>query len=517
MRAKILILLLFPFLTFSQEEAEAAETGVPEERVEVILGIDQIVELDFSADPRIEVGNQSILNYTFVPTNQQIILKGIRAGTSSMTVRDRAGNIKKRLIVTITATAKSAIVKKLRAHLDSVEGLEIKIVEGDVVIEGMIYVPKDIGKVVAILSGEEFEDVIRLIELAPQTQILVASRMQEEIQNGGHRDVTVRVVNDVFVLEGMVANAQAREDAGRRAQLLIPERLENLAQQFQATQGVAKPVIVNNITVNPPQERPEPVPKLVKITAQFVELTKSYKKAFGFSWRPLLSDQGGQISIGRPTHGDGEPSGGLTTRSSNTLSAVISNLFPKLNSGKSSGHFRLVQSGVVVTEDKKQTQISKTNQTTIITAGEQPISTPISTKFEVSVTPTILEKENIRLANLTVTIGAQQGDPSATINQTQSNTVSTNLIVKSRESAAVGGVVQRSTNTDYNGHGAPDIARQSPDSSGGISAQSLFSFIKSKDYTENKAQFVVFVTPEIIENASKDAQAIRRKFRRRGR
>lgn len=507
-----LCFLLFPSLLYGQDPA--GDTGAPpveEERLEVILGIDEIVQLDFAADARIEVGNEAVLNYTFVPSRQQVTLRGITGGTSSMIIRDRAGNIKKRLVVTVTATAKSAIVKKLRAHLSDVEGLEINIIEGDVVVEGLIYVPKDIGKVVAILSGNEYSSVIRLIELAPQTQTLVAQRMQEEVQGAGHKDVTVRVVNGVFVLEGVVDRPGAKADAQARAQLLLPERIESLAQQFQAVQGVPKPVLLNNIVENPPQDPPQPVPKMVKITAQFVEMNKDYNKAFGFSWKPLVSDSDSSITIGEAVDSSGTSTGeGITTNSSGGLSAVISNLFPKLNSGKSAGYVRSIQSGVALTEDKKPVSISKGGTTTIITEGsENPLRTNIQTTFSVNVTPTIMEKENIRLGDLNVDIQRELSSDSGGA-KTENNKISTNLIVKSKESAAIGGVVSKTSTTAYD--------RDSPTGGATIEGgQSLFSFVRGKNYTENKGQFVVFVTPEILENASDGVQDIRRKFRKRGR
>ena len=518
-------LLLFPALSLSQTPQinQAPETSQQSnvERVEVILGIDKIIQLDFPADSRIEVGNESVLNYTFIPTKQQITLKGIQGGESSMTIRDKVGDIRKRLVVTVTATDQARLVKKLKGHLKDIEGLEISIVEGDVVVGGMIYVPKDIGKIVAILSRQEYNNVIRLVELAPQTQLLVAQRMQEEIQKAGHKDVTVRVVNGVFVLEGVVTQEGARTEAVERAKLLLPEKIENLAQQLQAVQSPeGSTVILDNIIVTPPKDQPKPIPKLVKITAQFVELSREYNKVFGFSWRPLLTGSGGSVTIGRELqNGVGEganlvESGGLKTKSSRTLAATISNLFPKLNSAKSADYLRVIQSGVVVTEEKKSATISKTSTHTIITPGDTPLKTDITTGLTISVTPAILEKENIRLGDLSISISVRNSSDSSGA-KTQEDSIKTNLIVKSKESAAIGGIVQKVNRTlydkDFPGSG-DSVANEERQN-----LQSLFSFVRSKDHTKTNGQFVVFITPEVIESSSEGVQEIRRKFRKRSR
>ena len=123
-----------------------------------------------------------------------------------------------------------------------------------------------------------------------------------------------------------------------------------------------------------------------------------------------------------------------------------------------------------------------------------------------------------RSLNVSVNVGATLDSNSSGSNKTQQNTVKTILIVKSKESAVIGGILQKSTSTDFDKDfpGVNDTIEPSTNAVGEpVSAQSLFSFVKSKNYTEGKSQFVVFVTPEIIERASDGVQDIRRKFRRR--
>ena len=45
----------------------------------------------------------------------------------------------------------------------------------------------------------------------------------------------------------------------------------------------------------------------------------------------------------------------------------------------------------------------------------------------------------------------------------------------------------------------------------------LFSFLRSKSYISNRSQFVIFVTPELIESASEGTAEIKKKFRQRRR
>ena len=45
----------------------------------------------------------------------------------------------------------------------------------------------------------------------------------------------------------------------------------------------------------------------------------------------------------------------------------------------------------------------------------------------------------------------------------------------------------------------------------------LFNLLRSKKYVTSKSQYVVFITPEIIESATAGTEDIRKKFRKRTR
>ena len=129
------------------------------------------------------------------------------------------------------------------------------------------------------------------------------------------------------------------------------------------------------------------------------------------------------------------------------------------------------------------------------------------------VKPKVLEQEKIELGiNLKVNVAVPSGSAAPI---TTENSISTNVILKSKESAAIGGVVQNSSATDYDNTGN-DPAPQQPASGQSAGAGSpLFRLYRSKSYTTNKSQYVIFVTPEIIESAAAGTEEIRRKFRRR--
>jgi len=240
----------------------------------------------------------------------------------------------------------------------------------------------------------------------------------------------------------------------------------------------------------------------VKITAQFVELTKNYGKVFAFKWAPLMGQDNSQIQIGQTAQGN------VTSSSSGTLSATISNLFPKLNAAKTAGYARIIQSGMVITRDQKQASLNKQTRTPYsVGTGEFTKAAEATVGLILSVTPRILEQEKVEL-QLNFNVSVQVGSDASIVT---SNDINTNIVVKSKESAAMGGVVQNQSVTDYDKTDPAPINANA----GGQVASPLFRLLRSKNYTTSKTQFVMFVTPEVIESASTGTEEIRKKFRRR--
>ncbi len=479
---------------FAQDEADPNEQL---KEIEVIVGLEKIITLDFVPNSIIKIANENLVSYQLVPQKKQVLLTGVKAGDTSLTIRDLAGDIKARYLLKVTASDQSKVVVQLKELLGDVEGLEIGI-KGDLVyVGGQIVVPSDIGRVVVIL--DKYPDVLRLVELSPQTQLIVAKKIQDEIQKSNYKDVTVRVVNGIFWLEGVVNSDGEKTDVERLVTAYLPDQIQNLAIRTSSVQTIKKLPYLNLITVNE-KKKQEPIDKLFKITAQFVELTKAYDKTFGFSWTPVIGAGGGSIQVGKTA------GGGVTTSSQGTLAATISNLFPKLLSAKSAGHARILQSGIIIVKDQKTGTI--TRQTKIpfaIGTGDSTKSGTAVAGFTMAVTPKLLQEEKINLF-INLTVSATTGDQTPT---ELNNTVTTEVILKSKDAAVLGGVVSSKYTTDFD--------KDPPSEETIENGSPLFSFLKSKKYSTNRSQFVLFVTPEIIDSAATGASEIERKFRKRSR
>lgn len=500
----IAITLMFSALTLAQ--APATTPSVPNKDLEVAMGIDVIEKLDFDYNSKVTIGNESLLKLTLIPTKREIIFKGIKPGRTNVTIRDTVGDVRLQYTVVITATGKSNTVAELRELIGDVEGLEIGIRGGKVFVGGEIVVPDDIGRVSQVLAS--YPDVLTLIELSPQTQRIIARKMTEELARNNLKDVTVRVVNKVYWLEGVVSNKDKKTLAVTIARAYLPPKIVNLSAASNRYATPQTDDIIDFIAVNEKKE-PQPAPKMVKITSQFVELSKSYNKVFAFKWAPLMGEDNSRISFGQTETGN------ITGRQGDgTLSATISNLFPKLNAAKSAGYARTIQSGMVIVRDgfeqggkiRKSTQIPYA-----VGTGDFTKAATADIGLDMDVKPKILEQEKLELGIvLSVSVQIPSGEAAPV---TTSNSVNTNVVLKSKESAAIGGIVQNTSVTAFDNPGndpAPTTA-----TAGQAPATPLFLLFRSKSYASNKSQYVIFVTPEIIESAAAGTEEIRKKFRRR--
>lgn len=506
MMLRVLFLFIFSISAFAQK---TVESKVRQTNLNVAIGIDETIKLSYKYHNKISIGNESLIDLSLVPSKQEITFRGKKAGKTSVTIRDAVGDIRDKYIVSITSDGNSNTVRELRELLGQIEGIEIGIKGGKVIVGGQIVVPGQIGLITTVLS--KYPDVLLLIEYAQQTQILVAREMQDAINRNNMKDVTVNVVNGDYWLEGVVNSDGKKSLAANIATAYLPDTLSGLGQSSGGGRfkGKVKGLIANFINVNVKKD-PEPPPKLVKVSAQFVELAKDYLKVFAFKWAPFMSNES-QISFGK------NEAGGISTKESGTLSGTISRLFPKLQSAKKAGYARVIQSGMAVTNNNKSIMIKKESKLNFaVGSGDGQEAKEATISFNMTTEPSIKNQENVELKNLSISVSLPNGTAGDGSPQVTSNEIRTNITVKSKESAVIGGIVQSSSATNYDKN---DPDPQTADSNGEATVQTstLFNLLRSKSYTTDKSQFVVFVTPEILESASKGTEEIRKKFRKRDR
>ncbi|MDH4466549.1 MAG: hypothetical protein QE271_00705 [Bacteriovoracaceae bacterium] len=489
-------------------EGSAATTvkQVVTEELSLAVGLDKVVELDFPFSSQMNLGDPSLVRVEPDLKKRKITFIGLKAGNTSLTIKDSVGEEKIRYIVSVSTNDQSKVVSQLRDLIGDIEGIEIGVRGGKVFVGGEIVIPTDIKKIATVLEG--YPDVLRFVDMSPQTQVLIANEMQGELRKNNFTGITVRVLNNTFWVEGTIGSEGETNTIKGIVEALLPEKIDAIssgASKLAEPPSKSSVVYFLTVKVTPQEPQKNPPPKIVKVSSQFVELSKDYGKVFGFKWAPTMGPDQSQIRIGKQTDGS------VTSSSSGTFSAIISNLFPKLQAFKNAGYARVIQSGMVISKDRVPASVSKQTSTPfVVGAGDSARSSEAKVGFDFNVTPTVLEDDNVEL-QLTIGVSVPTGQSSSGgFPIVTSNNVKTTLTLKSKETAVIGGVVQNQDLTAYDKND-PSPAAQ------GTQPNNLFLFLRSRSQNMSRNQYVVFVTPEILISAVEGSEEIKNKFRKRGR
>lgn len=481
-----------------EETIKAESTGRVRNYLNLIVGLDEDQKLELppgeyaikkgTAGDLVDVKYAKDLNiFRFYPKKE---------GFGILTIHDKkTGVILSEVRVEVRRTDLEKIVREVKALLNEVDGITVKIVNNRVLIDGQVILPKDLFRISNVVK--QFDNVKSIVTLSPISRKKIAEYIQRDINNP---EVSVRVVNEAIVLEGLV-DPEISARACDIAALYLPERvepkgdIENLnISKVRASDGPnaasssckASIGLIDRMTRKPASAPPPP--KMIQVVVHFVELLKNYNNSFNFQFTPAINEESGmQISSGGGSSGA-------------SFSAIISNLFPKLNWAKSHGYARLLESTSVLVKDGSEGVVNKTK--TIQVANSNALTgantNPVNATVGLAVTPSIVEGQTggVLLNNLTLSISDFTGQST----NTTTSAVKTSIIVRDRQSAAIGGLMRNYTATSYND---PQNMPENP----------IISLRAGKKYLRDQAQFVVFATPIIKASASAGVEQVKKKFR----
>jgi pilus assembly protein CpaC len=382
------------------------------------------------------------------------------------------------------------VAQEMRSLLNDVEGITIKIVNNKVVVDGQVLLPKDLNRVISVIMQYDAL-AASLVTLSPIAQRKIAQAIVNDINDP---EISVRAVNDKFILEGMAKNQTEKDRAEAIAQIYVPDLVKEAGEKDGTIVKLRKTFVLNLIQLKP--EAPKEPGKIIQIVIHYVELNKNYQKSFRFQFTPTLEDNSSVTFA----NNSGAPGGVVSS-----ITGVVSNLLPKLNWAKSHGHARILESSSLIVLDGQKGDLKSVVKIPYATINSQGQS---STSFEESgiittVTPTIINQrsDSIRMSmdfSMKSLLGNSAAGP-----MVSNNNMQTTIIVRSGQSAAVGGLISNTNSTDYN---------KLPTANG---TDPIISLYASKAFQRNQSQFVVFVTPIIKSSASQGAEKVKQKFRLR--
>lgn len=474
----------------------AADLEVREETRSLAVGLRDIIDLDFEPGA-VEMGDPSLVKVE-PGQSRQIKVTALKKGITNILVQDNENRVRRNIKYNFSQTDKSQILLALREILHDVEGIEIKMIGDRVIIDGELIVPRDFDRIIA--AQQVFPEVINLVTLSVVSQVRIARTIQDEIQRQpGGINVTVRLANETYFLEGTVDSLADKDRAQLIAQTYLPEKMV-----FTAAEGdknilktVDRVPLRNLITVN--AGPPAPPKKMIRLTYHFVEMGKEFLKSSLFKWTPLLSEGSGLVLGESSTGGIGATTGG-------SFVGTITNLFPTIQSGSNGGFARVLFSNVTIGLDGDRQQFQREEQIPFISQvaeGGTPVTDFIPVGLRVTTDPAIAGNDLIEMG-IDFEFKSAAGAGAGGTPRVNTTNVKNRITVKSGDSAVLGGLISNNLAKDIN---------KDPEEAGGEQTGSpLFKLLRAKAFRNQKTQFLVFITPKIIEDAATGTADIKAKI-----
>jgi pilus assembly protein CpaC len=465
-----------------------------EKSLPLFVGIEQTEQLVYiPTGAKIKGDFKKVTKLSIERSTDTLKFNPTKAGFATLQIFDEKDRKIYEFRLDVQRNDHAKVAQEIRSLLSDVEGITIKIINNRVVIDGQVLLPREMNRIISVVSQYGERVASSLVTLSPIAQKKIAQAIYNDINLP---EVEVRAINDKFILQGTVESKAESDRCEAIAQMYVPDIVKTTGEKEGTIVALKKTFVLNLLQIK--AAAPKEPGKIIQMVIHFVELNKNFEKSFKFQFTPTLQDNSG-VSF---TQDSRSPSGIVST-----ITGVVSNLLPKLNWAKQYGHARVLQSSSLLVLDGQKGDLKNTTAIPYITANQttgQPITNFTDAGMTTSITPTILNprSDSIRL-QIDFSMKSFLGPSDSGAPMISNSAMNTVVVVRSGQSAAIGGLIANTTSTDYNK--LPKTAATDP----------IISLFASKGFQRNQSQFVVFVTPSIKASASQGAEKIKDKFRLR--
>ncbi|WP_409478779.1 hypothetical protein [Pseudobdellovibrio sp. HCB154] len=422
-----------------------------------------------------------------------------KVGNGIVTIHNKkTGQILVELRVDIRDQSIEKSLREIQALLNDIEGIEYKIVNGKIILDGFVLLPKDLKRVGQVVT-QFMPNAVSLVGLSPLAKKKIVEYIARDINNP---EITVTSIGDFIKLEGYVNSIEEKNRINDVVLLYLPDIVQDTGFEGALATSVKlidrKPqtdigaYVINLIQVRRAEEKTEPPPKMIQVVMHVVEYAERYMKSFNFTFSPSLRGLGEA-----QTQGQANAPGSISE-----LAAVVDNLLPKLNWARTHGYIRLLDTASLLTQDKtEESGLARTfnvNNGTTSTTNPQSANAQTFT-LKLSVKKPQIKSERSELVQMGLEVntiaapGGQQG-----LMFSADTKVATMVSVRSRQSAAIAGIISKKSENQFGG----------PTGAGAI-----VTLNHGKGFTKNSSNYVLFITPIIKSSASAGVEQVKKKFR----
>ncbi len=433
-------------------------------RMELVSGQSATLEPGFAVD-KIAVGDPEVIGVART-SDSSMLVNAKNAGQSNLIILGTSGQ-QKEYLIRVRAGTLDDDAAVLREMFGGMEGVEVKVVGGRLVVTGEVFNAEHYDKIAATLAS--MPEVINQVNMSPVMKRIVGDQIKKEINRPG---VVVKAIKNSFVLDGMVA---VPDDIGRA---------EKIA-------GLYSKNVVNTLKVAPEALKPYQKPELIEVTMHIMELSKNALRDLGVHWNPL-----GDMNADGTSQYSTESSGDATSKLSGTLTGTLSSLLPKMRRIKDTGEGRSLMNQVVITKQGGEAKFFAGTEIPISIA--QSLGT-MSVEFKkvgmtLNVSPNIDPLSNID-TGIHVESSAVISENADGVPTISTNNLSTALNVASGQSIVLGGLIgQRELEA---------LSLSPPDKEA-----SLLQLNRRTRAGMDGWEVVVFITPSIVQNPAQAGREI---------
>jgi len=252
------------------------------------LGVGQQKVITVNNLKKAAIGDPSVLDAEAIGKNQ-IILTAKKHGRTTLIVW-LAGNKRRSYSVHVSKLDPQGIVKEIASLLSDIEGLDIKVAQEYIILDGEVYRAIDYLRIQKIMKI--FPVVKSLVVISPNAKKGITEQLNMMFSENGLKDVRANVIGDMIFLEGFVADDREKlkalsitESMGLKASRSYKNEGKNETKQksdFIAAPSRGK----NNLNIG--QEFIDLIniglKKMILLDLEFVEIRKDNGLKIGLDW-----------------------------------------------------------------------------------------------------------------------------------------------------------------------------------------------------------------------------------------
>lgn len=400
----------------------------------------------------VAVADPQTCDYLVGQDRRSIYINGRSGGETTITVWDSSGAMRDEFTVRVVTTTLKEALDRAKNEFGDLDGVKVEVRGGHVEVTGEVAEPDDFRRI----EGTARQDprIRSRVRLTHDVIGELSDAIGKAISAPG---VTVRSVRDRIVLEGVAYSASDAKRAVEIAKLYAPDVLD-LIDVRDTKRMVGRG-------------------KMIELTFHMMEVKKSALRQLGISWAP-----GAVPASGTANAGTGSGAGLLSSIGdmAKSLLGFVFQFIPKLKLIRERGDGRILENPSIIVKSGEDAKIFSGSEIPFYRGQEVQFK-----KVGVEIDAVPIEVNGGVDIKLTATLSAPSSDIRGAID---THTIQTTAICPFGQSLVLANIIR-------NG----DVKMKNRVPSDLDTSSALFTLFLSKDFQSNRSEFVVFITPKLVE------------------